>query len=90
MRTATWFGLAKLDELLILRELLPEEGGLGRVYQHGLVWLTWTSFSVSESFSLRRAGWAACNSMVWFGMANLDKLLILRELLPEEGGLGCV
>jgi hypothetical protein len=33
-----WFGLANLDELLILGGLLPEEGGLGRMYQHGLVW----------------------------------------------------
>jgi hypothetical protein len=33
-----WFGLAHLDELLILGELLPEQGGLGSVQQHGLVW----------------------------------------------------
>ncbi len=79
-----------MDELLILGELLPEEGGLGRVQQHGLVWLTWTSFSFSESFSLRRLSWAACNSMVPFGLTNLDELLILGELLPEEGELGRV
>ncbi len=37
-----------------------------------------------------RAGWAACYSMVWFGLANLDELLILGELLPEQGGQSCV
>jgi hypothetical protein len=77
LRTAAWFGLADLTELLILGELPPKEGGMGRVQLHGLVWLTWTSFSFSESFSLSRAGWAACNSMVWFGLANLNELLIL-------------
>jgi hypothetical protein len=45
------FGLANLNEVLILGELLPMKGALGRVQQHGLVWLgwlIWTSFSLRE------------------------------------------
>ncbi len=39
---------------------------------------------------MSRAGWAACDSVVWYGLAHLDELLIIGELLSEEGGLGRV
>jgi hypothetical protein len=80
VRTAAWFGFANLIELLILGELLSEQGA-GWVACNGLVWLTWTSFSFSESFSLRRAGWAACNSIPF--NASTSARSSLKKIIDE-------